>query len=153
MNPTEMSVLAALSAAKVDYVVVGGVAVIAHGYVRMTRDLDIFIRPSFENAKVAFDALSALNVVPPGIDSTDLLCDEEHLRFPAEAQYVDILSSIGDMHFQQVWSGRVEVTIEGQVVPFISKADLIENKLATGRNRDLIDVEELEHIHSKIEDE
>ena len=152
MNPTEMSVLAALSAAKVEYVIVGGVAVIAHGYLRMTRALDIFIRPTLQNAQAAFDALSELNVTIPGTGRRlTLLCDEENLRFPAEGQYVDILNSIGDMPFQQVWSGRVEATIDGVEIPFICKADLIENKKATGRNRDLIDVEELEHIHSKIE--
>jgi len=55
------------------------------------------------------------------------------------------------MSFEQVWRGRVDVHFGGLIIPFISKADLIENKIATGRYRDLSDVEELEHMPSKIE--
>ncbi len=55
------------------------------------------------------------------------------------------------MSFSQVWSRRVDVDCAGVTIPFISKADLIENKLARGRHRDLSDVEELEPIQSKIE--
>lgn len=151
MNPAEKSVLQVLSDAKVEYAVVGGVAVIAHGYVRGTVDLDVFIRPTIENAQAAFAALSILKVTPPGMDAGDLLNDGEHLRFPAEEQFVDILSSIGDMSFDQVWRNRVTTDIDGVIIPFICKADLIENKIATGRRRDLVDVEELEHISTKIE--
>ena len=57
MNEKQISLLAAFAAAKVEYAVVGGVAVNAHGYVRATHDLDIFIRPTEENARAAFEAL------------------------------------------------------------------------------------------------
>lgn len=151
MEPEQLSLLAALLSANVDCVIVGGFAVIAHGYVRTTTDLDIFIRPTEENAEAVFAALSRLGVPLDGWVATDLFCDTEHLRFVCGRYHVDILSSIGEMHFAQAWSGRVNVNFAGLEVPFISKADLIENKLATGRHRDLADVEELEHIQSPIE--
>jgi hypothetical protein len=143
MNEKQISLLAAFAAAKVEYAVVGGVAVNAHGYVRATNDLDIFIRPTEDNARAAFNALLALGVPLEGLTPADLLNDEENLRFGPEEDHIDILPSIGEMPFDQVWRNRVETTVAGLHVPFISKPDLIENKLQIGRLRDLADVEEL----------
>ena len=78
-----------------------------------------------------------------GLTSTDLLSDEETLRFGPDEDHVDILPSIGEMPFDQVWRNRVETPIAGLSVPFISKPDLIENKRQVGRLRDLADAEEL----------
>ena len=75
-----------------------------------------------------------------------LLDDEENLRFGPEEDHVDILASIGEMPFEQVWRNRIEAEVGGVTVPFISKADLIENKRQVGRLRDLADAEELELI-------
>jgi len=146
MNEKQISLLAAFAAAKVDYAIVGDVAVNAHGYVRATRDLDIFIRPSEDNARAAFAALLALGVPLEGLDPMDLLSDYQNLRFGPPEDHVDILSSIGEMGFDQVWRNRVETVVEGITVSFISKSDLIENKRQVGRLRDLADVEELELI-------
>jgi len=146
MHSSQIGLLAALAAAKVEYVVVGGVAVIAHGYVRTTQDLDLFIRPTEENARAAFKALQALGIPLEGIEPNDLLDDEKNLRFGPEDEHIDILASIGEMTFDQVWRNRIESKVDGLLVPFISKADLIENKRQVGRLRDLADVEELELI-------
>ena len=143
MNKKQTSLLAAFAATGVEYAVVGGVAVNAHGYVRATHDLDIFIRPTIENARAAFKALLALGVPLEGLDPGDLLNDEENLRFGPEQDHIDILASIGEMPFDQVWRNRVEATVNGLLIPFISKSDLIENKRQVGRLRDLADAEEL----------
>ena len=76
----------------------------------------------------------------------DLLDDEENVRFGPDEDHVDILASIGEMRFDQVWRNRVETVIEGLPVPFISKSDLMENKRQVGRLRDLADVEELARV-------
>ncbi len=146
MNSKQISLLAAFAAAGVEFAVVGGLAVNAHGYARATHDLDIFIRPTEENARAAFGALLALGVPLEGLEPGDLLDDEENLRFGPEEDHIDILASIGEMSFDQVWRNRVETVLDGLSVPFISKADLIENKRQVGRLRDLADVEELERI-------
>jgi hypothetical protein len=143
MNEKQISLLAAFAAAKVEYAVVGGVAVNAHGYVRATNDLDIFIRPTEDNARAAFNALLALGVPLEGLAPADLLNDEENLRFGPAEDHIDILSSIGEMPFDQVWRNRIETTVAGLSVPFISKSDLIENKRQVGRLRHLADAEEL----------
>jgi hypothetical protein len=146
MNSKQISLLAAFAAAGVEFAIVGGLAVNAYGYARATHDLDIFIRPTEENARAAFGALLALGIPLEGLEPGDLLDDEENLRFGPEEDHIDILASIGEMTFDQVWRNRVEASVDGLSVPFISKADLMENKRQVGRLRDLADVEELEQI-------
>lgn len=136
MNTQQISLLAAFAAAKVEFAVVGGVAVNAHGYMRATNDLDIFIRPTEMNAR-------ALGVPLEGLESTDLLNDEENLRFGPAEDHINILASIGEMPFDQVWRSRIETEVEGLTIPFISKSDLIENKRQVGLLRNLADAEEL----------
>jgi len=146
MNEKQISLLAAFVAAKVEFAVVGGRAVNMHGYVRATNDLDLFIRPTEENARIAFEALRALGAPLDGLEPADLLREEENLRFGPHENHIDILASIGEMSFDHVWRNRMEAEVGGVAVPFISKADLIENKRQVGRLRDLADVEELEQI-------
>ncbi len=105
-----------------------------------------------DNARAAFEALRALGVPLEGLDPGDLLDDEENLRFGPAEDHIDILASIGTMSFDQVWRNRVTAEINGLPVPFISKADLIENKRQTGRLRDLADIEELELIVEQFDD-
>ena len=143
MNSRQISLLAAFAAAKVEFAVVGGVAVNRHGYLRATNDLNIFIRPTEENARAAFSALVEFGAPLEGLQPGDLLDDEENLRFGPEEDHIDILASIGEMPFDQVWANRIETEVEGFSIPFISKSDLIENKRQVGRLRDLADAEEL----------
>ena len=139
----QLLLFAALSAENVDYAVVGGVAVNAHGFIRNTSDLDVFIRPTVDNAAATFRALTALNVPLNGMDHTDLLIDYAHFQLKTENLRVDFLTSIGEMPFDRVWSNRVEEEIDGVRVRFISRQDLIANKLQVGRLLDLADAEQL----------
>jgi hypothetical protein len=153
MNSRQIGLFAAFRDKGVEYAVVGGVAVQAYGYLRATQDLDVFIRPSRENARAVYAALQSLGVPLLDIDSDDLLDDEQNLRFGPSADHVDILSSIGEMTFEQVWRNRMEALVGEVVVPFISKADLLENKRQVGRLRDLADVEELERLQHDVNPE
>ncbi len=146
MNSKQIGLLAAFVAAKVDFAVVGGIAVNMHGYLRTTHDLDLFIRPTLDNAELAFGALRELGAPLEGLEPGDLLNDEENLRFGPPEDHIDILASIGEISFDQVWQNRVETEVEGLSVPLISIRDLIANKRQVGRLRDLADVEELELI-------
>ena len=139
----QLSLFAAFHKAGVEYAVVGGIAVNAYGYSRSTRDLDVFIRPTLENAQAAFGALMAIGAQLEDSEPADLLMDYEHFQLYTPNGRIDILSSIGEMTFDRVWRGRVEATIDGVPVRFIAKADLIENKRQVGRLRDLADIEEL----------
>ncbi len=78
------------------------------------------------------------------MNATDLLDDMQHYQLQTEHGRIDLLASIGEMHFDQVWRNRVEAEIEGVTVCFISRRDLIENKRQVGRKIDFADVEALE---------
>ena len=140
----QVSLFAAFSAARVEYVVVGGVAVNVHGFVRNTRDLDVFIRPTRENARAAFEALRAFGAPLDGLTSDDLLDNEANYQIETEHSRFDILSSIGEMPFEKVWRNRVDSEVDGVPVHIISRQDLIENKRQVGRTIDLADAEQLE---------
>lgn len=139
----QLSLFAAFHAAGVEYVVVGGVAVNAHGFVRNTRDLDIFLRPTVQNAQAAFRALGDLGAPLEGIDPTDLLTDDGQFQLNTAFNRVDLLTFIGEMQFETVWQNRIDTEIDGVPVRFISKSDLMENKRQVGRLIDLADVEQL----------
>ena len=146
----QVSLFAALLAAGVEYAVVGGVAVNAHGFVRNTRDLDLFIRPTEDNARAVFSALSALGAPVENLDFTDLLTEDAQYQLQTEYGRIDLLTSIGEMPFDQVWRNRVDVEIDGVTVHFISRQDLIENKRQVGRLIDLADVEQLTLIPEPV---
>ena len=143
MNSKQISVLAAFLAAGVDFAVVGGIAVNVHGYMRATNDMDLFIRPTEDNARLAYEALQNLGAPVGSLEPNDLLDDEANFRFGSDEDHIDILASIGEMAFDQVWQNRVESRISGMNIPIISKADLVDNKRQVARLRDLADVEEL----------
>ncbi len=124
----QIGLFAAFLEAGVEFAVVGGVAVNVHGYLRATNDLDVFIRPTEENAQLAFGALAAMGAPVEGVEPNDLLDDEANLRFGPGEDHIDILPSIGEMTFDQVWRSRLEIVVAGLRVPVISKADLIANK-------------------------
>ena len=147
MKASHIPILASFAATGVEYAVVGGIAVNAHGYVRATNDLALFLQPTEDNAPAAYRAL-AENGVPPLEEKAaiDLLDDECNLRLGTDQDHIDILSSIGEMPFDQVWGNRIETQIDGVPVCLISKQDLIENKRQVGRLRDLADVDELERL-------
>ncbi len=139
----QVSLFAAFLKAGVEYAVVGGVAVNAHGFVRNTRDLDLFIRPTEDNAQATFRALTALGAPLENVHFTDLLTEDAQYQLETEHGRIDLLTSIGAMPFDQVWRNRVDVEIDGVIVHFISRQDLIENKRQVGRLIDLADVEQL----------
>jgi predicted nucleotidyltransferase len=151
MHQDHLSLLASLLAGGVEFVVVGGVAVNAHGYVRATNDIDFFIRATEENAEATYRALVAAGVSLPGVEPLDILNDESHLRFGEDGRRVDILTSIGELTFDRVWRNRIEIELVGLRIPFICKSDLLENKREIGRLRDLADVEELECIPERFD--
>ena len=80
----QLLLFAALNAEGVEYAVVGGVAVNAHGYIRNTSDLDVFIRPTADNAESTFRALTALGAPLAGMDARDLLIDDSHFKLHTE---------------------------------------------------------------------
>jgi hypothetical protein len=136
--------LSAFQSHGVKYLVVGGFAVIFHSQPRFTTDRDLFIKPDPENAKATYAALAEFGAPLQGIRAEDLINLESFFRFGREPRGFDILPSIPGIDFDAAWENRVETVIDavgGLGANFISAEDLIASKLASGRARDLADVE------------
>lgn len=143
-----------LTAAEVDFVIIGGIAVVASGYVRMTRDLDISFAGDARN-------LAALGVVLTDIDAR-LRGLEEEIPFVADArtlsgiQLLTLETSLGwlDIHrlvpgiesYEKLRERAVSIELDGASVLVASVEDLLAMKRAAGRPQDHLDVEALESI-------
>lgn len=144
LNPHFREMLSILSDEGVEFLVVGAYALAAHGVPRATGDLDFWVRREAENAGRLMGALERFGAPTERISSDDFL--EENLVFQIgrEPSRIDFLTSIDGVEFDEAWGSRVEVELDGVRVPILGKADLIRNKRAVGRTRDLADLEQLE---------
>lgn len=141
-------IFSALRDAGVDYVTVGGIAVMAHGVVRATIDVDLIPAGGAENLQRLAAALNALEATPYGEPETPvsvrLLERDANMRFDTSAGQVDVLASsvYGDLYPDL--RARAEVIVLDEVdVVVASRGDLIRLKAGTGRDRDLLDIGDL----------
>lgn len=129
---------------EVRYLVVGGYAVALHGHPRYTKDLDVWIGLSPENANKILDALKKFGFGSLGLKSEDFLESDQIIQLGHPPNRIDILTALKDMNFEDCYKTRVEVEIRGLPINFIDIENLKRNKRATGRPQDLADVENLE---------
>ncbi|MES2996652.1 MAG: nucleotidyl transferase AbiEii/AbiGii toxin family protein [Verrucomicrobiota bacterium] len=130
-----------LLAHEVEFVVIGGYAVAAHGRPRYTGDIDFFVRKSSENARRIVDALHEFFGPLPEIKEENFLDDDRMSQFGLEPLRIDFLVHIKGVDFDTAWENRVIIDHAGIQIPFISLEDLLRNKQATGRKKDLIDLD------------
>lgn len=136
--------LAALSAAGADYLVVGAHALATHGVPRATGDLDLWVRPTPENARRTWAALEEFGAPLHELEIEDLSRPEVVFQIGIAPRRIDLLTSITAVSFDDAWENRVSVEIEGIEVPVLGREELLRNKRAVGRTRDLADIEALE---------
>jgi hypothetical protein len=136
--------LAALSEAGADFMVIGAHAVAVHARPRATGDLDIWIRPTPENAERVWSALVAFGAPLHELTREDLASDDVVFQIGVAPNRIDILTTIGGVSFEQAWPRRTTVELWGLTVLVIGREDLIKSKKAAGRPRDLADIAELE---------
>ncbi|MDQ2702767.1 MAG: hypothetical protein M3Y70_08165 [Pseudomonadota bacterium] len=155
-------IFAALNDANVDYVVVGGLAVILHGYLRATADLDLAIGLSPGNAKRGMESLASIGLqprLPVPLDDfadpdkrADWLKNRNMLVFPLwdpanPLRSVDVFIS-EPIAFADLSRDAVLKDLDGVQVPIASIDHLIGMKRASGRPRDLDDIDKLQHIRN-----
>ncbi len=143
LPPEFKRLLSALGLNRVDYLVVGGYAVIYHGYVRTTGDLDIWVALTAENAARVESTVRSLGYNPPGLEAGWFLRKGSVLRIGQEPLRFDIINDIDGVTFADCYARRATAQLEGVEVNFISLADLKTNKKASGRNKDLADLDYL----------
>ena len=146
MNRDFAEMLAALSAAGAEYLLVGAHALAAHGVVRATGDMDVWVRATPENASKVWRALLAFGAPLQELTERDLATPELVFQIGVAPYRIDLLTSIDGVSFEEAWMHRAMVRVEGHEIPLIGREDLLRNKRATGRLRDLADAEELEKL-------
>lgn len=140
LNPDFRDMLSAFNAERVEYLVVGAYAMAQYGYVRATGDLDFWIHRTPENADRVLGALAAFGAPRGLVKRSHLLKPDIVVQVGVEPSRVDILTSIDGVKFEAAYKARTETEVGGVRVPFVSLAHLIQNKRATGRERDQSDV-------------
>ena len=150
MLKDQIDLLSAFNAHGVEYLVVGGHAVNAYTQARFTKDLDVLIRSNETNASAVYSALAQFGAPLGGVSPEDFVGKtDQFFQLGIEPDRIDILQSIPGVSFEEAYQKATVGLVEGVPVRFLSREDLITNKLAAGRPRDLGDVDELRKFARK----
>ncbi|MEJ5961657.1 hypothetical protein [Pedobacter immunditicola] len=132
-----------LNSHKVDYLIVGAHALAFHGRPRHTGDLDIWIKPTIENASKMLDVLGDFGFGSLGLNEQDFLRENYVTQLGYPPLRINILNSISGVEFDEADANKVEGEIDNLKVKFINVAEFIKNKEASGRKKDLGDIASL----------
>jgi hypothetical protein len=146
LNEDYKDLLHVLSDEKVKFLVVGAYALAAHGYPRATMDIDIWVKPDAENAARVLRALERFGAPLHNLSLHDLEIDDTIFQIGVAPRRIDIITGVSGLEFETTFSDSTELRIDDIVLRIPSVADLIRNKRASGRTRDLADVEALEEL-------
>jgi hypothetical protein len=144
VNPDFRDLFFELNAAEARYLVVGAYAVTFHSRPRFTKDLDVLVDPTPENAARVHAALRAFGAPLKDVTPKDLATPGIVFQIGVAPNRIDILTSIGAVEFGPAWKRRVDSTYGDCAIHVLSREDLIANKRAVGRPQDLVDLRELE---------
>lgn len=125
------------------YLLIGGFAVGYHGYPRTTKDIDLWVEVDLDNAKRLVAAIKEFGFSMPELTEDLFLQPGKIIRMGIPPMRIEVLTSISGVEFKQCYAGRIEDELDGVAVSLISLEDLKANKLASGRHKDLNDLEHL----------
>ncbi len=148
LNEDYRDMLRALVEEKVDFLLVGAYALAAHGYPRATMDIDIWIMPDPDNADAVLRALQRFGAPIQNLVKADLENEGTVFQIGVAPRRIDIITSASGLQFEKTFERAIAVEIEGITVRIPSVDDLIRNKRASGRTKDLADVEALEELQN-----
>lgn len=149
LNPDFRDILSVFLEEGVEFLLVGAYALAVHGHPRATGDLDLWARPSPENAQRVWRALEKFGAPLSQLTLEDLQKPDLIFQIGVAPRRIDILTSIEGVEFEEAWPARLEVEIDGLRIPVIGREHLIQNKKASGRPQDLADVAWLEQNEQK----
>ena len=142
--------LIALLDAGAEFLLIGGWALALHGHGRGTDDMDVFVRPEPANAERVYTALAAFGapLAAHGVTAGLFARSGYGYRIGIKPNLIELLTTIDGVTFDEAYAGRQYFELEGRPIPYIGRAALLANKRASGRAKDLADVEWLER-HTK----
>jgi hypothetical protein len=135
--------LAFLNARNVRAIVVGGHALAFHGHPRYTKDLDVFIEPTAENAAALLRALADFGFGSAGLTANDFASPGRIVQLGVAPNRVDLMTAIDGVSFADAWASRVPGTFGATRVFFLGREAFLKNKQAAGRPQDLADIDAL----------
>lgn len=143
VQPDFKELLALFNEHRVSYVIVGGYALAFHGVPRYTGDPDIYVNPDRDNAQRIVAALDAFGFASLGLKATDFEQPDQVVQLGFAPVRIDLITSITGVSWDEAVVGRVSSTYGDVPVYYIGREQLVSNKRATGRKRDLADLEAL----------
>jgi len=143
LQPDFRDLLASFSARGVEYLIVGGYALAFHGAPRYTGDLDLLVRPTLENAGRVIAALADFGFGDLGLMESDFTACDQVVQLGVPPVRVDLLTSISGVSWEEAHTDRQSGLYGDLEVSFIGRDAFITNKRASGRTRDLADLEDL----------
>jgi hypothetical protein len=139
LNTNFRDMLSALNDAGAEYLLIGAYALATYGPARATGDMDIWVRPTKENAERVWAALEKFGAPRRKLTLEDLHAPENVYQIGVAPNRIDILTSITAVDFDEAWQHRNQARINGLSVTVIGREQLLRNKLAVGRPKDLAD--------------
>ncbi len=137
-----------LNANGVKYLIIGGYAVGFHGYPRYTKDLDVWILITHENAIRVMEALNQFGFGSVGLKKEDFLKPGEFIQLGYPPNRIDIVMTCDGVDFEKCYLSKIQIEIDGLKIDFIDLQNLRKNKKATGRLQDLADLDNLKRTET-----
>jgi hypothetical protein len=131
------------NAAGVEYLLVGGYALAAHGHPRYTGDIDFWVSPTAPNIERLLLALHSFGFASLGLKAADF-ADSTVIQLGQPPRRIDLMTAIDGVDFAACWARRSNLVIDGLSLPLISLEDFKTNKRAVGRFKDLADLQALD---------
>ena len=145
MNSDFRDLLSAFNANGVEYLIVGAYALAAHGRVRATGDIDIWVHATPANASRVIKALTEFGAPLQDLNEHDLAHPGLVFQIGIAPLRIDILTHIDGVEFDDAWAARMQIRLADQSAGVLSQAHLIQNKRIVGRAQDIADIDWLEH--------
>jgi hypothetical protein len=138
-----LDLLKIFNAHNVQYLIIGAHAVNAYTEARATKDLDIWVNPMIENAKLTYQGLAEFGAPLQNVSIETFTEEDSFFVIGVKPNRVDILKKVPGLEFSAAWKNRNNITISDIPVAVLSFDDVVKAKLAAGRTQDLADVEKL----------
>jgi len=144
LSPDFSELVELFNARKVDYVIVGAFALAFHGVPRFTGDLDILVRPEQDNSRRVLDALQAFGFGSLNLRAEDFSDPHRVIQLGFPPVRIDLMTSLTGLTWEEIATGKIAGLLGKVPVQYLGKAELIRNKRAVGRAKDLADIESLQ---------
>ena len=132
-----------LNARKVEFVIVGAYALAFHGVPRFTGDIDILVKPDTENASKILAALKDFGFGSLDLNESDFNVPDKVVQLGVSPVRIDFITSLTGVTWQKAFTGKIKGHYGDIEVYYLSREELISNKKALGRNKDIADIEAL----------